>query len=683
MMDHLSAVSQMVKSAEDHAKVGAEARQRAIEYYKGEMKDTPSDDGRSSMTTRVVRSQIKKVLPSIIRTILHGDEIVEFRPQGPGDEEVAEQASDYVNFVVIPESNGKQAIHDAIFDALQVRNGVLRAQYEMKRDVQFSDHTGLPGDAFAQLVSDEDVTVLAHSERVERVDTPQGGAIDVPVHDVQIRRLVEGGCVRITAVPQDRFLISPDAISIEDSTLVGERQELTRSDLVRMGMDKDLVWSLPVAGDEYEDRDARRDDAEDRDEPSRANELIAFYDVFARIDMDEDGISELRHMQFAGGFSEDNLVLNEPAAEAGYYDLVAQREPHQREGVSLSDDLMDLQRAQTVLLRQTLDNIYWANNPQPAVDMSALADPDSLLNPEFGKVVQLKQGHKPQDSVSYLTVPFVANHSFGMMEYLDTEAQQRTGISDASSGMAPDALQNMTAKASSMMEAAGIGQTEMMVRCLADGLQRFFRGVLGILVRHQDVPRTVRLRDEWVTVDPRDWNAGMDATVNVGLGAGTRERDMIVMQQVMAVQEKLLAAFGPDNPFVKPENLWNTLSRLVEASGLTTASLYFTEPDPQEIAAKMAAQSQQPDAETMRAQAEIQVQQERARAQIAIEQQKMQAATQKERAQMEADLTVEREKLAAGALLKDKEIAWEREKLAKEQAFELEQGSRRVAGAMI
>ncbi|WP_422653421.1 portal protein [Ensifer sp.] len=120
------------------------------------------------------------------------------------------------------------------------------------------------------------------------------------------------------------------------------------------------------------------------------------------------------------------------------------------------------------------------------------------------------------------------------------EAIDRTGISDASSGMAPDALQNMTAKATALVEQAGIGQTELMVRTFAQGLRRVFKGLLGLTIKHQDRPRAVRLRGKWVTFDPRNWNAGMDATVNTGLGAGTRERDMLMIQMIQQLQEKLL-----------------------------------------------------------------------------------------------------------------------------------------------
>lgn len=104
----------------------------------------------------------------------------------------------------------------------------------------------------------------------------------------------------------------------------------------------------------------------------------------------------------------------------------------------------------------------------------------------------------------------------------------------------------------------------------------------------------MRLRDEWVSFDPRHWDAEMDCTVNTGLGAGTRERDMMMMQIVMGAQEKLLAAFGPDNPYVKPQQVYNALAKMIESAGLRTPSLYFTEPDPQEVEAKLKAMREAP-----------------------------------------------------------------------------------------
>ncbi|KOF13592.1 hypothetical protein AC244_30615 [Ensifer adhaerens] len=121
--------------------------------------------------------------------------------------------------------------------------------------------------------------------------------------------------------------------------------------------------------------------------------------------------------------------------------------------------------------------------------------------------------------------------------------------------MAPDALQNMTAKATALVEQAGIGQTELMVRTFAQGLKRVFKGLLGLVIKHQDRPRAVRLRGQWVTFDPRHWNAGMDATVNTGLGAGTRERDMLMIQMIQQLQEKLLLHVSLNPSGFKDKNM--------------------------------------------------------------------------------------------------------------------------------
>ena len=667
-MSNYSTIAAMVDEAEQHADTLSIDRIRAIEYYQGEMKDTPSDAGRSQMVTRDVRSVIKKVLPSILRTIIGSDEVVEFQPVEQGDEEDAEQASDYINYVVFPECDGRRAVEDAVHDALLLRNGILKVWFEEKKTVKVSTHTGLPETALGELISSDDVDVLEQSQTLEVIEGPEG-PLEIPLYDVKIRRTVTQRGIKAAAVPRERFLIHPDAITLEDSIITGEKSTVTRSELVAMGHDRDLVASFPLAEHESEDEeaDARKDDVQEgSDEIAWANQPVDYYDLYVRIDMDDDGIAELRHMCFAGGLKEANLLLDEECDEVQYYDLRCMTQPHQWEGISVADDVMDIQRVKTVLFRQTLDNIYWQNNPQPTVQKGAIVDMDAVYSPEFGKPVEVKAGIDVRTALGFTQVPFVARDSFGMMEYLDSEAQNRTGISDASSGLAPDALQNMTAKASAMIEQQGIGQTEMLVSTIADGLRRFFRGLLRLSIKHQDVPRTVRLRDEWVDFDPRYWNAEMDCTVNTGLGAGTRERDMQMMQAVLNKQEQLIGAFGPDNPFVKPENLSNALSKFAESAGLKTPSLYFAEPDPQEIAARMQAQSQQPSPEQMKMQAQMQ-----------LEQAKMQTNAAKEKAQMDADLMVKRaeieaaaraqaDKLASDAAIAKMKIDWDREKWAGE-----------------
>lgn len=646
-------VNTLVKDAKEYRDERGEDRLKAMAFFDGDAKDMrkyiASEDGRSEVVSRDVRSAIKKVLPSILRTILGNDQIVEYQPVGEGDEETAGQATDFINFVALPECDGRQAIEDAINDAVKLRNGILKWWQEETIDVQVSLHTGLDEMALAQLVEDDSVEVLEHTERMETVETPMG-VMQVPAHDVRIKRRVTESKPAISAIPLENWLIHPDAIRLEDSPIVGEHCQLRRSDLVKMGYDKDDVWKLPAAGSEDdEEEDARRRDVEqDKDSPQRALDEIDYYDLLVRVDKDGDGIAELRRMVFAGGIKAEYLLEDTEWDEINYADIVSERRPHQWEGNSVTDDVMEIQTIKTVLLRQTLDNIYWQNNLQPIIEENAILNPDAILNPGFGKPIHRAHGSS-EKAIQYNIVPMVADKSFAMLSYLDEEMTDRTGISEASSGMAPDALQNMTAKASAMVEQAGIGQTEMMVRCIANSLKPVFRGLLKLVIQHQDKPRTIRLRDEWVTFDPRTWDAGMDAVVNVGLGAGTRERDMMAMMQVLGLQERILSFMGPGigMQYVSPQNVYNAVSKLTEAAGLRTVSLYFTEPDPEEIQQAMQAQSQQPSPEEIKAKAAMELEQVRGQTKMQVEAFKTEAKREEFAAKMQAEASKEREQLSA------------------------------------
>ncbi|WP_376742355.1 phage portal protein [Ensifer canadensis] len=655
-----STVTQLVKDCESFRDQLSTDRVKAMEYYDGVMKDVPADPNRSKVVSRDVRSAIKKVLPSLIRTILGNDKVVEYEPVNQGDEAGAEQATDYINYVVFPESNGYDAVQDAAHDALKLRNGVIRWWYDKKRTVEVSRHTGLDEATMVQLVADDSIEVLEQSQYLETIDMPQGPT-QVPVFDLQIRRTIEKGCTRLAAVPLEEFLIHPDAMSIDDSLCTGVGMKMRRSDLVAMGYDRAVIDDLPASTrdneKETEESARRRDVLNADDQADKAAQEVDYYELYVRIDADDDGIAELRRMVFAGGTAEKNLLENEEWDEVPFADLITERRPHQREGNSITDDMAEIQRIKTVLLRQTLDNLYWQNNLQPIVQEGTIENPEAVLNPKFGQPIRVSQNVDVRAAVGYNQVPLVADKSFNMLGYLDQEATDRTGISDASSGMAPDALQNMTAKASSMIEAAGIGQTELMVRTFAQGLKRVFQGLLRLTIKHQDKPRAVRLRGEWVTFDPRHWNAGMDATVNTGLGAGTRERDMMMVQMIQQLQEKLLSTLGPDNPYVSPDNVYNSIAKMVEAAGLKSPDLYFTKPDPAEVQKRMESAANQPNPEMQKAQMQAQADLQKAQLQAETDRQKLAAQTQVDMARIKADSELKKYQI-------DQEIALKRQQNA-------------------
>lgn len=664
-------VKNLIKACENFRDERSQDRILAMEYYHGKMTDTPADAKRSQIVSRDVRAALNKVLPSIMRTILGNEKVVDYQPMKDGDAASAEQATDFVNFVVVPESRAVDAIQSAIHDALLLRNGILKWWYDKRVDVKVSLHTGLSDDELTALVADDDVTVLEHSQEQEMIAPGQ----PVNAHSVRIMRKSEEGCVKLAAVPLERFLIHPDATELECALAVGEHRRLTRSELVSMGYKKADVYSWPIAGGADAEEVTRRDASirHANDEEASAQE-VDYYEMYVHVDRDRDGIAELRRVCVVGGTDSPKLAVIDDQYwdEIQFADIVSERKPHQWEGVSLYDDLRDVQRIKTVLLRATLDNLYWQNKPQPIVQGSMVENPEALLNPGFGEPIRIKQGADVRQAVQFNPVPFVAKDSFEMLSYMDSVATDRTGINDAAAGMAPNALQNMTATATALIEQAGIGRADMIIRTIANGgLKRAFCGLLKLTIKHSDKERMARLRDEVVPVDPRSWDADMDATINVGLGTGTRERDMAAMGAVMKLQSDTIATLGIDNPFVKANEVYAAAARFITSAGIRTPSLYYRKPKPDEIEQFMAAMHNKPNPEMLKIQGQMQIAQQKMQIDAQLEQVKMQAQRDKEAAQAQADALVAERKAQIEADDREKDREIERMKIESNEAIEM------------
>ncbi|QAX31306.1 portal protein [Leisingera sp. NJS204] len=674
---HIGHVAQLVQQCESYLDEQAPDRERALEYHDGKVDDLPvdtDDDGnpvRSSVVSKDVRSALKKLMPSIMRSILSNDKLVEYAPVAQEDEAGAEQATDYVNNVVVPECGAEQAIYDSVFDALLLKTGIVKWAAYRKLSAEIHEFTDQGDNDVLGLFDDPDIEIFDH-EKTEETDKDVL-ALDPNArrHSFKLRRTVKKKEVRLEAIPRGSFLIFPGADSIDASPIVGERQEVTRSELVERGYDREKVDNLTAQGgvsSEDDDKHARMGDDWTQIEggTTKALETVKIYEVYVRLDLDGDGIAEMHKIVFGeggdGDKDEKNRVVLEKEAvtEAPYADVVAERDAHQFEGHSVFEDVEDIQRIKTSLLRGTLDNIYWQNNPQPEVDLSVVADPEAVFAPRFGKPILKKGGTAGVPAVTWRQIPFYADSSFQMLPYMDEIAKDRTGITEQSGGLDPAQIANVNTGVAQLAAEAGIAQAEMIIRTLSrGGLKKAFRGLLKLVIAHHDQPRTVRIRKEWVEYDPRHWNVDMDCKVNVGLGAGSRERDMAVLQVILGLQEKLLGQLGPDNPYVKPDQLYNTLAKMTETAGFPSAEPYFTKPDPEEIQQELEAQQNQPDPEKMKVQAQMQIEQAKADARQQVEQAQMQADLMVKDAERRKDLEVAELKAQVDLLKHNQQMALE------------------------
>jgi hypothetical protein len=425
---------------------------------------------------------------------------------------------------------------------------------------------------------------------------------------------------------------------------------MTRSELVAMGFDKDTVDGLP-SGDRLQysqERLARYDRSEMPDDTQSidyAMQEVEVYECYIRIDEDNDGIAELRRIVYAG----NEILEDEECDYVPFHAICPIPIPHKFYGQSLADRTIDLQLIKTTITRQMLDNLYLTNNARVTV-VDGQANLDDLLTSTPGGVIRVKN---PQ-AVNQLVVQNVAAQAFPMLEYLDSVQAKRTGVSDAQQGLNPDILQNVTAAAVAAMQGAAAGKLELMARIFAEtGVKSLMQGILHLLCKYQDKPRVVRLRGQYVQFDPRQWSNQYDVSINVGLGTGSRQEQLAMLNMIMQKQENILQGYGPANPLVSVGQYRETLGRLIEAAGFKDTDSFF-KPVPPEVDQMLSQpqQQQQPDPAMMIAQ---------------VEQQKAQLKAQSDAQRLQADIQVESAKLQANREQAMADIAIQQAKLELER----------------
>jgi hypothetical protein len=453
----------------------------------------------------------------------------------------------------------------------------------------FSD---LSDDEYTYLIEDDSVSVLEHSVDYSMSMDPMGMEMEMPIHSVKISKVKEKGELRVESVPPEEFFINRDARSLEDAYIVAHRTDMRAGDLIAMGFEKDVILNLDSfdSGSEMTEAEVfeRRgydEDFSDEDIQDPAMRNVAVTEAYMRIDADGTGVPVL-HKLTCGGTSYE-LLDYEPCDEIPFAKFEIDPEPHTFYGRSLAEIIIDDQDAATSILRGILDNVAMTNNPRLAV-VEGQVDIDDVLNNEIGAVVRMRQPGAVQD----LTVPFVAGQTLGALSYLDGLVETKTGVTRASMGLDPDAMQSTTKAAVTATVQAAAGQVEVMVRNLADGMRDLFGIMLRLYAKNVDEEQMMRLNGSFVPVDPRVWNTSMDVSINVGLGTGREEEKMMGLNQALQMQTMVYQTYGPMNGLVSMTNIRNTLADLLAASGVRNADRYFAPITP-EIEAQMLQMQQQ------------------------------------------------------------------------------------------
>lgn len=632
------------------------ARERAMayDYYYGREFGNEID-GRSRVVSADVAQAVDAALPQLLEIFVAGDEAVEFAPRGREDVESAEQATLSANYVFFTQNNGYALAQDFLKDGLLQKTGCFHWEWDQRAVMSEKMFRGLDDQAFQMLGQAPDWEIVEHSEYPE---APVGGMAPVMgqpmklLHDVKVRIKKGAGKVRVSVPPPEEIMISPDAMTLEvmDMPFIAHCPLVTRSALIEMGYDAAIVDTLPRGDDDtnQEERIARADRTDSAarllDDDTEGESLYRYDKCWMRLDLDGDGIAELVKICKVGS----TILDKEPTDHIPLAVWTPKVMPHEVIGISLADDVMDLQLLKSTIWRQVMDNLYLSNAPrlfaQGDINM------DDVLTVKPGGVIRGEMN----SSLTPITVPFTAAAGFQMLEYTDQEKDSRIGFSDLSPGLDPGSI-NKTATFVRESTNQTDSRKKIIARNAAEyGFKPLFRGILYLLAKHQQEALMVRLNNKFVPVDPETWNKEYDMTCNVGLGVGSKDQQLMQLQ-AMGMDLQAIAQSPFASILLDPQKVFNYFEKKAQLAGFKDATVFLNEPvnpetgepipppePPKPESVQVAEIKAQSDAQT--AQAKLQQDGQAMQAKLAADAQtasmKLQADQQREVAQAQADMAV-------------------------------------------
>jgi hypothetical protein len=558
----------------------SEQRRKALQYYHGQPFGNEVE-GRSAYVSHDVAEAVETVMPALMRIFFAGDKVVKFEPQTPKDEEAAKQATDYINYIITKQNNGFLSGYQWFKDALLQKNGFLKVYWENYGEVKKESYENLAMDELVKMMTDNpELEVVEHSIN-------EDGSYNIVLRDDQ-----RSGKVCIDPVPPEEVLVGRGTpTDIRKARFVAHRQRKTVSEWKTMG-----YTVTPEEGDNEAEFDAERMErrAKDEDYNFGGNEnkdpssrLVWGLESYIRLDQDGDGIAELRKILKIGNkIHEDEEVDSIPFVSLTPYIM-----PHKFFGLSLADFVMDIMELKSTFIRQILDNMYNLNNGRYMV-LEGMVNLQDALNSQPGGVVRVKTF----DAMKRLDSPQLPNAAWQVLEWADMEKENRTGLSRLNPGPDENVLNKTATGANIRFQRVG-ERIELIARVFAEtGFKDLCYAVLELVQKHQDKATMVKLRDQWVEMNPREWTDKFDMTVSVGLGTGTKEQILSSIGMLFQMQMNSVPL-----GIVTPTNIYNTLTKFSEASDLKGEDLYATHPS------KIPPQPPQQNPEAMKAQADIQM----------------------------------------------------------------------------
>lgn len=598
---------------------------KATDYYFGR----PFGDekkGRSQVVSTDLRDATLDQIPDLLEIFMGSDSVVEFKPRYQASKLAqAQQATDMVNYVFYEENDGFLIMNAVLKDAGVRRLGYVKWWYEQQERITGTTMTGVSQEELMYLQEEGiEFRITAESTdkfTVESTDPQTGQPTQVtedrPVFTVDLVDRKPDGCYRVEEVPPEEIVWTPEARKFARAPLIAHVREVTVDELTRMGIDADFIeehrgarpsrsteslpWARQFYGSSSQAESTRSD--QESDVLASSQQGVWFAEAYALVDSPTNpGQSELRFFQCVGPeyaiFNGEGLGQLTDEVPIAWF--TPDPEPHTIPGLCNFDYLREIQRVKSQIQRGQLNSLAQSIEQQLVIAQNQV-NPRDLIAPEISGLIRVRSD---VNAVREIKHAFVGPDTLPVLAYYDQIRADRIGQQGPGEMLDPNVLQSTAAEGISAALTKGQKRTRMLARVYAEtGFKALFQGIYRMLIKHQKREKMMRLRGQYVMVDPRHWDADMDVRVNVALGTGSKQQRILELQALLEDQK---AHILQGSPLVSYVELRSTYAKITDLMGYKDTETFYKPwgPEQQQAMDKaLAEQAPQKDPQTRVAEA--------------------------------------------------------------------------------
>lgn len=611
-------------------------RERVLQYYNSQLPLRQSVAGSSYISTDVYDA-VETQKGNILEVFAGGDDIAKFDPDQDMNAAQCEAAMAWAKYVVFQQNDGYKIFNDVIHDGLSARIGPAKVWWEEREDEEERSFDGLKLDEVYALAAQEEVDDL-EAEADDETGLFSGTFI------VRIDR----SQVRILQLPPEEFLVEPRAVTLERANYLCHRSLKTKAELKEMGFDEKKVDEIHYDDGKGLDlspevlaRNSPVETLQALDNPIQPEmEKVMLYESYAKM-----VIWKSKGARWYKIFHVDTTMFEfEEVDKPPFIVFTPLPVPHIVFGNNFAARVIPTQNARTVIIRAILDHTSMTVSPRWQVVNGGLMNPREMLDNRMGGLVNVRR----PDTLAPLAVPNMNPFVFQLLELMQSQNEQTTGISQLSQGLNKDAIskQNSRGLVGDMVN-LGTQRGKIIARNFA---YTFFVPLLFEVIRlsilHQKKKKVVEVAGQPLQIDAQSWTERTIATVSMHLGYGEKEEMMVKLKTLyeeLAQDQSMSTCFTAQNRF-------NLITDICKAGGIYgAAGRYITPPQQAQPPKPNPLQMAEVQAKTTAAQAALitaQAKQTSEQRNAAFEAGKLQQSNAKLHLEaMEKDRTAERQDL--------------------------------------